>query len=78
MDKSKIREHLEEANQHVKKEEKLIEQQEDRIEALSRDGYPTKIHKENLEALREVEETFKENRGRYPEGTRRESGRIEI
>jgi ATP-dependent exoDNAse (exonuclease V) alpha subunit len=62
MDKSKIREHLEEANQHVKKGEKLIEQQEDRIEELSRDGHPTKIHKENLEALREVEEAFKKNR----------------
>jgi 5-bromo-4-chloroindolyl phosphate hydrolysis protein len=62
MDKSKIREHLEEANQHVKKGEKLIVQQEDRIEELSRDGHPTKIHKENLEALREVEEAFKKNR----------------
>ena len=62
MDKSKIREHLEKANQHVEKGEELIEQQEGRIEELARDGHPTKIHKENLEALREVEETFKKNR----------------
>ena len=62
MDKSKIREHLEEANQRVKKGEELIEQQEDRIEELCRDGHPTKIHKEHLKALREVEETFKKNR----------------
>lgn len=78
MDKSKIREHLEEANQHVKKGEKLIEQQEDRIEELSRDGHPTKIHKENLEAPSGGGGSVQEEPGRYPEGTRRESGRIEI
>jgi 5-bromo-4-chloroindolyl phosphate hydrolysis protein len=31
MDKSKIREHLEEANQHVKKGEKLIEQHREAV-----------------------------------------------
>jgi hypothetical protein len=39
MDESKICEHLEEATQHVKKGEKLIEQQEERIEEMARDGH---------------------------------------
>jgi hypothetical protein len=62
MDESKIRAHLEEANQHVKKGKDLIEQQEERVEEMARDGYQTKVHKEYLEALRQVEETFKKNR----------------
>lgn len=62
MDESKIREHLEEANQHVKKGKDLIEQQEERIEEMARDGHQTKIHKEYLETLREVQETFEKNR----------------
>lgn len=57
MDESKIREHLEEANQHVKKAEDLIEQQEEGVEEMARDGHQTKIHKQYLEALREVKET---------------------
>jgi hypothetical protein len=62
MDKAKIREHMEKADQHVKKGEKLIKEQEERVEELERDGHSTKLHKENLEALRGVEETFKNNR----------------
>ena len=38
MDESKVREHLEEANQHVKKGEDLIEQQEERVQEMARDG----------------------------------------
>ena len=38
MGESKVREHLEEANQHVKKGEDLIEQQEERVQEMARDG----------------------------------------
>lgn len=62
MDKSKIRAHLEKSDRHVKKGEELIERQKERVEELARDGHPTKIHKENLKALRDVQETFKKNR----------------
>ena len=40
----------------------LIERQEERVEALARDGHPTKLHEEDLNALREAEETMKETR----------------
>jgi len=62
MGESKVREHLEEANQHVKKGEDLIEQQEERVQEMARDGHQTKIHKQYLETLREVKETFEKNR----------------
>ncbi|MBV9873467.1 MAG: hypothetical protein JO025_01950 [Verrucomicrobia bacterium] len=62
MDESKIREHLEEANQHVKKGDDLIEQQEKRVQEMARDGHQTQIHKQYLEILREVKETFERNR----------------
>ena len=48
MNKAKVREHLDQAEQNVKKGEKLIEKH--------------KIHKEHLNALREVQETMKETR----------------
>jgi hypothetical protein len=62
MGESKIREHLEEANQHVKKGDDLIEQQEKRVQEMARDGHQTQIHKQYLETLREVKETFERNR----------------
>jgi hypothetical protein len=62
MDKARIREHLERADRNVKKGEKLIEQQAERVEELARDGHPTQIHEENLKALRDVEETLKKTR----------------
>ena len=62
MGESKVREHLEEANQHVKKGEDLIEQQEERVQEMTRDGHQMKIHKQYLETLREVKETFEKNR----------------
>jgi transposase len=62
MNKEKIREHLDETAENVEKAEKLIEKQAERLEEMARDGRPTKIHEENLKALREVQETMKETR----------------
>jgi hypothetical protein len=62
MNKAKTREHLDKAERNVKKGEKLIEKQEERLEEMARDGHPTKIHEENLQALRAVQKTMKETR----------------
>jgi enoyl-CoA hydratase/carnithine racemase len=62
VDKAKIQKHLDLANKHVKKGEKLIKEQEERVEELARDRDPTKIHEENLEAMRALEETLKQTR----------------
>jgi hypothetical protein len=62
MDKAQVREHLDRANRNVKKGEELIERQAERVKELARDGHPTKIHEENLKALRDVEETLKKTR----------------
>ena len=62
MEKAKIREHLAEAERRVKKGEKLIEEQERRVEEMTRDGHPTEIHEETLKTFRDVEKTMKKNR----------------
>ncbi|MBV8100365.1 MAG: hypothetical protein JOZ31_14540 [Verrucomicrobia bacterium] len=62
MEKAKIREHLAEAEQHVKKAQKLIAEQEKRVEEMARDGHPTEIQEETLKTFRDVEKTMKKNR----------------
>jgi hypothetical protein len=62
MDKAKVREHLDKADRNVEKGEELIQKQEKRGNELARDGHPTKIHEDNLKALRDVEKTLKQIR----------------
>jgi hypothetical protein len=62
MDKAQTREHLERAEQDVKKGEELIEQHQERLKELASDGDPAEIHEEKLKAVRETEKASEEIR----------------
>jgi hypothetical protein len=77
VDIAKIQKHLDQANKHVKKGEKLIKEQEERVEELARDGHKTKVPKETLGVLRDLEETMKQTRDSVREELEeKESGEI--
>jgi DNA repair exonuclease SbcCD ATPase subunit len=62
MEKTKIREHLEKADKDIKRGEKLIEKQEERVKELRTDGHKVEIHERSLRNLRSIQESLKKSR----------------
>lgn len=62
MDESEIREHVADAEQHLRKGLEVIEQYK-RLKEPARDGHPTAIHEETSKTPRDVEKTLKRKRG---------------
>jgi hypothetical protein len=62
MEKTKIREHLDKADKDIIRAEQLVEEQEERVKQLRRDGHKTEIHERSLRNLRSIHETMKKSR----------------
>ena len=62
MDKAQIHKHLDKADRHIKRGEKLIQEQEERVKELRRDGHKVEIHERSLRNLRDIQETMQKTR----------------